>query len=550
MNPTASQPASGIGPAAATRSPPRPALAGRSSFGPGVIRTRATAAFSRRSRARFAPCRVADRPGRAPLREPRHRGRGGPVARALSLLRRARHGLDRNLVRAPRDGPGLPSISDVVHAADWHEREAEDLYGLTFEGHPHLGDFVLHNDAWQEGLAPQRASFDAAGNVGAGDRIPLAPAASVPPHRGCLHDEIGPIYGGEDGGRPVPPRDRRRGRRSGDAAPVLQIPRRREAGRGQEHHGCAAARGAVRRDDGLAHALAFAQAVEKISGAEVPPRARALRTLLAELERVRHHVGAIEADLRLHRAGRGDQPGRDPGGGAAAPLRRPWPGTAISSVPVVPGGLTLRRAERHRRASSSSSSRVVSARPTRFTAASVLTSSFLDRLEDVGSVDAGRRPDYGLVGPVARASGLGADLRDVAAVRGLRRSARLTVPVEQEGDGYARLRVLFAEARAVDGPRASGVSRSPAQWVRLLAAVEGPRRRRAGLDRGAEGRRPALGPPGRRRPRRAAPRLTPPSFANWHGFPLAAEDFAFQDFPIIMATFGLSVAEKTTAEGA
>jgi Ni,Fe-hydrogenase III large subunit len=38
-------------------------------------------------------------------------------------------------------------------------------------------------------------------------------------------------------------------------------------------------------------------------------------------------------------------------------------------------------------------------------------------------------------------------------------------------------------------------------------------------------------------------RITPPSFANWHGFHLAAENFAFQDFPIIMATFGLSNAE-------
>jgi Ni,Fe-hydrogenase III large subunit len=38
-------------------------------------------------------------------------------------------------------------------------------------------------------------------------------------------------------------------------------------------------------------------------------------------------------------------------------------------------------------------------------------------------------------------------------------------------------------------------------------------------------------------------RITPPSFANWHGFHLAAENFAFQDFPIILASFGLSNAE-------
>jgi formate hydrogenlyase subunit 5 len=38
-------------------------------------------------------------------------------------------------------------------------------------------------------------------------------------------------------------------------------------------------------------------------------------------------------------------------------------------------------------------------------------------------------------------------------------------------------------------------------------------------------------------------RVTPPAFANWHGFHLAAENFAFQDFPIILASFGLSNAE-------
>jgi len=35
-----------------------------------------------------------------------------------------------------------------------------------------------------------------------------------------------------------------------------------------------------------------------------------------------------------------------------------------------------------------------------------------------------------------------------------------------------------------------------------------------------------------------------PSFANWHGFHLAVEKFAFQDFPIILSTFDLSVSEN------
>jgi len=38
-------------------------------------------------------------------------------------------------------------------------------------------------------------------------------------------------------------------------------------------------------------------------------------------------------------------------------------------------------------------------------------------------------------------------------------------------------------------------------------------------------------------------RAITPSFNNWLGFHLAAENFAFQDFPIILATFGLSATE-------
>jgi len=39
-------------------------------------------------------------------------------------------------------------------------------------------------------------------------------------------------------------------------------------------------------------------------------------------------------------------------------------------------------------------------------------------------------------------------------------------------------------------------------------------------------------------------RVVPPSFTNWHGFHLAVENFAFQDFPIILATLDLSVSEN------
>ena len=32
----------------------------------------------------------------------------------------------------------LPSVYDIWNSADWFEREAFDLYGILFEGHPDL----------------------------------------------------------------------------------------------------------------------------------------------------------------------------------------------------------------------------------------------------------------------------------------------------------------------------------------------------------------------------------------------------------------------------
>jgi NADH-quinone oxidoreductase subunit C len=40
---------------------------------------------------------------------------------------------------APDDGmPIVPSLTDIWNSADWYEREAFDLYGIIFEGHPDL----------------------------------------------------------------------------------------------------------------------------------------------------------------------------------------------------------------------------------------------------------------------------------------------------------------------------------------------------------------------------------------------------------------------------
>jgi NADH-quinone oxidoreductase subunit C len=72
----------------------------------------------------------------------------------------------RVYVPVPRTGAQVPTASDLWHGLEWQEREAFDMFGVVFtghpdlrriltwegfEGHPLLKDFVVDNDddSWQ-----------------------------------------------------------------------------------------------------------------------------------------------------------------------------------------------------------------------------------------------------------------------------------------------------------------------------------------------------------------------------------------------------------------
>lgn len=44
----------------------------------------------------------------------------------------------------PYETAALPSVTSVWRAADWYEREAHDLFGVHFEGHPDLSPLLLY----------------------------------------------------------------------------------------------------------------------------------------------------------------------------------------------------------------------------------------------------------------------------------------------------------------------------------------------------------------------------------------------------------------------
>ncbi|MBI2884412.1 MAG: NADH-quinone oxidoreductase subunit C [Candidatus Methylomirabilis oxyfera] len=49
-------------------------------------------------------------------------------------------------VRVPREDPIIRSVASLWGTADWHEREAFDMMGIRFDGHPDLRRILLSED--------------------------------------------------------------------------------------------------------------------------------------------------------------------------------------------------------------------------------------------------------------------------------------------------------------------------------------------------------------------------------------------------------------------
>ncbi len=201
------------------------------------------------------------------------------------------HGFVLVRVPIPADKPELISLTNAIHAVNWQEREIQDLFGIKLLGHPNPRRCVLHDD-WPE-VHPLRKDFDLRAKL---------PPFSGPRHKfrevegeGVFQVPVGPVHAGiiEPGHFLF----------SVAGEPVLYLQLRmfyvhkgiEKMFESMSVSHCVRLAESISGDSSFAHATAFCHAIERAGGAEVPPRARALRTLCLELERLYNHVADIGA---------------------------------------------------------------------------------------------------------------------------------------------------------------------------------------------------------------------------------------------------------------
>ncbi|NES17008.1 MULTISPECIES: NADH-quinone oxidoreductase subunit C [Micromonospora] len=423
-----------------------------------------------------------------------------------------------------------PALTPRLPAAFWYERVIHDLFGTIPDGHPRLDPLILPlpDDATRPrpGGAPCPAALDPDDHVLA--RRVLGTGLCTIPH--------GPVRSG------VMESVEYLVETPGEDIPHLQIrPYYKHRGVEKRFEGLDLAGGLLvaERVEGVAtvaHALAYAHAVEALCGVPVPPAAGLIRVLHAELERIANHLDVV---LRLC----------DAAGLGVAVARFGWHkerilrlvgrlcGSRFGRGVVIPGGVsgpprlshTALGAELDRiRAALDPDLRLL-----------LVTSSFLDRLRGTGPLPPARADEHGALGPVGRASGCRDDDRVSRGYDAYPLLGPAMVDDVDTGDALARLRVrvreidesfrlIRAAADRLDttGPLAAPCTPDDGRGIGWAEAAQGEVLYAVHVTGG--------------RITRCAPRS-----ASFHNLALFGEVFTgdiLTDFPFVEASFGLSIA--------
>jgi Ni,Fe-hydrogenase III large subunit/Ni,Fe-hydrogenase III component G len=432
--------------------------------------------------------------------------------------------------------PEVPSLTVAIPAANWHEREMRDLFGIVPVGHPDPRSLVVH-DGWPAAVFPLRKSFHGR------DRVAVEPAEEFPhleaEGEGLIEIPVGPIHAGiiEPG----------HFRFTSVGETVLNLdPRLFYTHRGLE-----------KRMEGLspvdafyvaericgvcsvAHGLGYCEALEQIAGVDVPRRGRLIRGIALELERLYNHTGDIGnvcAGAAFHY-------------GTATGLRlkerlqqvnETIAGNRFLRGLVVPGGTRFDLSDELLAVISASLTETLAGLDS-LMARIEGNPSIVDRLDNTGVLPLQAALDLAVTGVAARASGVDRDARREHPHGGFTVADPPDVHVVtlSEGDVMARVTLRALEARESvrlvrefirrlePGPRRVAIP-DPVPAGRIgISAVESPRGESVHwlrTDRSGHVERYHL---------RSA------SYSNWPAVALAAETAIVPDFPLVNKSFEL-----------
>ncbi|MHB8841580.1 MAG: hydrogenase large subunit [Candidatus Aquicultor sp.] len=434
----------------------------------------------------------------------------------------------------PADAPEFPSLALQLPAMNWHERKIADMLGLTPIGHPDPRRLVLHED-WPQGVYPWRNDFDSK------QKVPRV-KGTYEFHRiegeGVFEIPVGPVHAGiiEPG----------HFRFSSVGEKILYLELRLfYTHRGIERfmrgksllEGTLAAE-RISGDETVANSAAYSQAIERIFKVAIPERAKRLRAVFLELERIHCHladIGGAATDIAF-----------SVGAAKAAILREKVmglceliSGSRFLRGMIAPGG--LRRNvddEVIQRVSSFVDVALCDIRELEATTFS--RSSVIDRFVKTGVLSTEHALNLAVVGPVARASGIAVDAR-IDYPYGFYATHPLDIATRFDGDVAARVRLKFDEVRqslgiieAALGDIKNGAvcndDFAAASGGQALGWVEAPRGMTlCWVEVDDEAKITNC-------------RWRTPSFNNWPALPYALHGNIVPDFPLVNKSFNLSYA--------